>query len=170
MREVGNSVQLRFDRNRDLLLNFFSSPSWPLRNDPHIFVGNVGIRFDREIVKRDDAPNQQANAQPHNEHAIAQCKVDQKSDHPYCSSAVEESCSALVATFCCGCSPLVTCTKPSLVCGPNCSAVRRNCLSPMGTKTQSLSCRWTTADAGITTRSISWRPLNVAVTNIPARI
>src|SRR5208283_1031949 len=126
MREVGDSIQLCFDGNRDLLFDFFRRASWPLRDDPYVFVGNVGIRFNRKVVERDDAPDQQPDTYSKHERAVAQGEIDQKPNHAYCSSVAEESCRAFVATLSCGFSPLATCTNPSLVWGPSCNATRRN--------------------------------------------
>ena len=48
-----------FDRNRDLLLDFFGGAAGPLRDHLDVVIGNVGIGFDRKIVKRNRAPDQQ---------------------------------------------------------------------------------------------------------------
>ena len=60
MRQVPDAVHLRLDRDGDLLLDLLGCASGPLRDDPDVFVGHIGIGFDRQIVKRDDAPDQQA--------------------------------------------------------------------------------------------------------------
>ena len=55
----GRSVHLNFNRNGDLLFHFFRGAARPLRNDLHVVVGDVGIGFDGQIVKRDRPPDQQ---------------------------------------------------------------------------------------------------------------
>ncbi len=46
-----NTIQLRFDRNRNLLFDLFGSAPRPLGDNPYVFVGHIGISFDGKIVK-----------------------------------------------------------------------------------------------------------------------
>ena len=40
-------------------LDFFGGMSGPLRDDLGVRIGHIGIRFDGQIVKRDDAPDEE---------------------------------------------------------------------------------------------------------------
>jgi hypothetical protein len=68
--EVGNAVEFDFQRHGDLLLDFFSGVTGPLRDDLDVGVGDVGIGFDGEIVKRDDAPNEQQDCETQDEDSV----------------------------------------------------------------------------------------------------
>ena len=47
---VGNAVQNDFERDGDLLFDFFGSVTGPLRDDLGVSVGNVGIGLDGKIA------------------------------------------------------------------------------------------------------------------------
>ena len=59
MRQVGDAVQFYFERNCDLLFDFFGGVSRPLSDDLRVSIGHVGIGFDGQSVKRDDAPDEE---------------------------------------------------------------------------------------------------------------
>ena len=87
MREVRDPVHLRFDRNGDLLLDFFRGASGPLSNDVDVGVGNVRIRFHWQRVERISAPHKQDDAHGQHQKPAAQCKVDDALNHLDCSAA-----------------------------------------------------------------------------------
>ena len=171
MREVSHAVQLRLDRNRDLLLHFFRRTARPLRDDPNILVGDVGIGFDGQVVERNDSPDEQQHAHGQHEHAVSQRKINQRPDHAalFLRRAGKLQCIGhdLVARFQSADHLAELHLSPALQAAPL-RAGTGYC--PRARYTQSLSCKCTTADAGTTTRSTGWRLRNVAVTNIPARM
>ena len=57
------TIHLDFDGDGDLLLDFFRGTPGPLRDYLHIVVGNVGVRLHRQIVERDQAPDEQQQRQ-----------------------------------------------------------------------------------------------------------
>src|SRR5579871_2940698 len=59
MFEMRDAVHHDLDGNSDLLFHFFSGASGPLGDDLDVIVGDVGVGFDRQIVKRSCAPNEQ---------------------------------------------------------------------------------------------------------------
>ena len=63
MGHVRDAVQFHFQRNGDLLLHFFGRMPGPLGDDLRVGVGDIGIGFDGQIVKRNDAPDERAPAQ-----------------------------------------------------------------------------------------------------------
>ncbi len=58
MLHVRNAGHLDFNGYRDLLLHLFGRAPRPLRNHLDVVVGHVRISFDRQIVKRDGAPDE----------------------------------------------------------------------------------------------------------------
>ena len=74
---MSHAVQFYFERNRDLLFDFFGGVAGPLRDDLRVGVGNVGVGFDRQIVKRNDAPDEKHSARLSTRMRIAQGKIDQ---------------------------------------------------------------------------------------------
>ncbi len=58
MLQMRNAVDCNFDRNRDLLLHFFGCSPRPLGNDLYVVISYVGVGLYRQIVERDDAPDQ----------------------------------------------------------------------------------------------------------------
>src|ERR1700677_1226698 len=96
MLNVGNSVHLDFDGNRDLLLDLFGSSSRPLRNDLHPGVGDVGIGLDRQVVERNHAPNEKKDCCTEDNEAIVKGEIDERANH--CSSAEFWNSSALATT------------------------------------------------------------------------
>src|SRR5580692_9764170 len=81
MRQVRQSVHLDFNRNGDLLFDFFGGAPGPLGDDLDIIIGNVGIRLDGEIVKGDRSPNEQENGDRQHDEAVVQREVDDCADH-----------------------------------------------------------------------------------------
>ncbi len=96
MRLVRDAVQHNFEWDGDLLLNFFGGMSGPLRDDLRVGVGDVWIRFDRQIAKRNDAPDKQHQRHAEDQDAVAQGEIDEKPNHLPCSEAALENTSALV--------------------------------------------------------------------------
>ena len=56
---MSDPIQLGFDGDGDLLLYFLSSATWPLRYNPNVFIGNIGIGLNRKAVKRNDTPDEE---------------------------------------------------------------------------------------------------------------
>jgi hypothetical protein len=79
--DVWNSVHHDFQRNRDLLLDLLRGNSRPLRDDLDVVVGNVRIRFDGQLVKRNCAPNQQQRRCGENQNPVLQRKIDKLTNH-----------------------------------------------------------------------------------------
>ena len=69
------------DRNGDLLLDFFGGAAGPLRDDLDVVVGYVGIRFHRQIVERDHAPDHQQDGRRQNQEAVVQGEIDERANH-----------------------------------------------------------------------------------------
>ena len=78
---VRHSGHLNFDRNRDLLFHFFGGASRPLRNDRHVVVGDIGIGFHRQIVKRDGSPAEQQDGNGQHYKLVVQRKVYESANH-----------------------------------------------------------------------------------------
>ena len=91
-----NPIHLDFNRNCDLLLDFFRSPSRPLCNNLHPGVGYIGIGFDRQVMKCYEAPDKQDNGQAQNDKAVVQREIDQRINHR--CSAVFWNSSAFATT------------------------------------------------------------------------
>ena len=51
MCQVRDTVELGFNGNGHLLLDFFGSPSRPLGDYRDIFVSDVGVSLDRQVVE-----------------------------------------------------------------------------------------------------------------------
>ena len=81
MLQMRNAVHLNLDRNRDLLFDLFGSAPRPLRNNLHVVVGDIGVGFDRQIMKGESAPPKQKNCPNNDDKAIIQSKIDQSTNH-----------------------------------------------------------------------------------------
>ena len=81
VRQMRHTVELDFEWNRDLLLDFFGGVARPLRDDLRVGVGNVGIGFDRQIVKGNDAPDEEHERPAQHEQGVVQREVDGLADH-----------------------------------------------------------------------------------------
>src|ERR1700722_9130197 len=169
-----NAIQFDFQRNCDLLLDLFGRVSRPLRDDLRVGVGNVGIRLNREIVKRDDAPHEQHQRTTQHHQAVSQSKIDHGADH-YCfdsaffSATSVENSSALATTSSPGFTPSRISCMPSGASPSACTATLRKRLSASLRKTQSLSCKRMIAVAGTTVRACSFLERKLATANIPGR-
>src|SRR4029077_3118474 len=140
MCHMGYPVQLYFEGDRDLLLDFFRRVTWPLADDLGIGVGDVGISLNREIVERDNAPDKQHQRQTEHQNAISQGKVDDITDHLPCPATAVENASALATTSSPGFTSSLSSCIPSGT-GPSaCTSMRRNLCGPSLRKIQSLSC------------------------------
>ena len=56
MDDSRDAVHHVFKRNRHLLLDLFRRDARPLRDDFNVIVRHIGVRFDGELVERNDAP------------------------------------------------------------------------------------------------------------------
>ncbi len=81
MVEMRDTVYGDFKRNRHLLLDLFGGMAWPLSDDLDVIVGDVRVRFDRKIVERNCAPDQQECGGDHNQKSIVQRKINEDPDH-----------------------------------------------------------------------------------------
>ena len=64
MREVGDAGHLNLDGHGDLALNLFGAAARPLGDDLDVVVGDVGIGFDGQVAKGDDAPRGENDTPP----------------------------------------------------------------------------------------------------------
>ncbi len=76
MRYPGSAVHHVFERYRDLLLDLLRRDSRPLRDDLHIVVRHVRIRFDGKLVERHGTPGKQEKRRCQNQKAIFQGEID----------------------------------------------------------------------------------------------
>ena len=81
MHDVRDAVHHDFERNRDLLLDLFRGDSRPLRDDLHIVVRHVGIRFDGKLMERNRAPAKQQERRREDKKAVLQRKIDKFANH-----------------------------------------------------------------------------------------
>ena len=84
MSEMSNTVEFDFERDCDLLFDFFGGVAGPLRDDLRVGVGDVGIGFDGQGVERNDAPNKKDEGRAQDHEAVAKREVDKRTDH-YCA-------------------------------------------------------------------------------------
>src|ERR1035438_9163482 len=160
MRQVRNPVQLNFERNGDLLFHFLRRMARPLRDDLRIGISHVGIRFNRQVVKRNNAPHEQHERSAQHQQPAVQSDVDGLADHllfllSYFFSATSlENSSAFATTSSPAFTPSRISCKPSGASPSACTTTRRKLPPPSLRKTQSLSCKRIIAVAGTTTRSV----------------
>src|SRR5580692_3005316 len=126
-----NPVHLDLDRDGHLLLNFFSCAAGPLGDHLHPGVRDIGIRFDRQLLEGNDAPDEKQKRHAQNNKAIVERKVDEPANH--CCSTVFWSSKALATTCCPGLIPLSTSCRPPRSMSPLTTSTRRNSLSLTGT-------------------------------------
>ena len=81
MLQVRKPVHLDFDGNGDLLFHFFGGAARPLGDDLNVIVGDVGVGFDRKIVKRNRAPNEQQHGESQNQETVIECVVHEGANH-----------------------------------------------------------------------------------------
>ncbi len=81
MFQVRQSVHHDFERNGNLLLDFLCRASRPLRDDLDVIVGHVGIGFDRQPLKGNDAPEKQQRSHYHHQETVAEREFDDCPDH-----------------------------------------------------------------------------------------
>src|SRR5580692_1284640 len=98
MRHMRDAVQLYFERNRDLLLDLLRRMSRPLRDDLGVGVGDVGVSFDWQIMKRNNAPDKQDESQAQHQDSVAQSEIDEQPNHFPCSATLVDNASALAMT------------------------------------------------------------------------
>src|SRR5260370_7498543 len=81
MRDVRNAIHRSLKWNGDLLLHLFRGNSRPLRDDLDVVVGYVRVGFYRKVVERDDAPNEQQNAERKHKQTIVECESNEEPNH-----------------------------------------------------------------------------------------
>src|ERR1022692_5224206 len=165
---VGNAIQNDFERDGDLLFDFFGGVTGPLRDDLRVSVGDVGIGLDGQIAKRDNAPDEQHQRHAEYEGAVAQGEIDEKTNHLPCSEAAAENASAFATSSSPALAPCSICCRP-----PGrpevCTSRRRKELAVSLRKVQSLSCSRMMAVAGTTRCGFCLRERKVATANMPGR-
>src|SRR6516164_666575 len=109
MGEMCDTVEFDFERNSDLLLDFLGGVSGPLRDDLSVCIGHIGIGFDGEIVKRDDAPDEEDQRTAEHEQGIREGEINGLTNHAYCparfSATSVENSRALVTSSSPGFTP-----------------------------------------------------------------
>src|SRR5258708_34160189 len=137
MRQMCDSVHLRLDRDRDLLLDLLGGMARPLRDDARVDVGDVGVRFDGQIVERDHAPEEQHHAKAHDHHALAKREIDDAADHRGYCSTVRTNCSPLRTRAWPGVTPCRISWIPSPLSLPPCPTTACNVPAPVLRQSQS---------------------------------
>ena len=141
--QVWDAVHDNFQRNGDLLFNFFGGAAGPLRDDLDVVVGDVGIGFDGEIMERDGAPDQQQESGQRDQETVIEGVIDQGANHRatrYCSTVFCKT-RALETTRSPGLSPEIISCRLGGAIRPPTTSTRRKLLLAAGTYTQSRSCR-----------------------------
>ena len=130
MLHVGDAGHLNFDGDGDLLLYFFRRAPRPLCDHLNIVVGNIGIRFDRQVMERDGAPDKQQDGDCQDHEPVVQRKINQTTNHYW--STVFCSSRAFDTTCCPAASPEVTSCIPPAIIAPPATPTRLNFPSPAG--------------------------------------
>src|SRR5262249_1055041 len=91
MGEMCDTVEFDFERDRNLLLDFFGDMAGPLRDDLGVGVGHVGIGLDRQDVERDDAPDKQDQDAAEDEQEVRESEINSLADHAYCPARFSET-------------------------------------------------------------------------------
>jgi hypothetical protein len=65
-----NAVHHDFDGSGHLLFHFLGRAPRPLRDDLDVVVRHVRIRFHRQVMERDGAPDQQKNRERDNQDSV----------------------------------------------------------------------------------------------------
>ncbi len=73
---MGDPVHLHFDRDRDLLFSLLGRSARPLGDDLHPVVRHVGVGFDGQRLKRNNAPPEQQDPECQDQELLPQGKVD----------------------------------------------------------------------------------------------
>src|SRR2546422_5558824 len=81
VREVGHAVQLHFHGHRDLLLHLLGRVAWPLADNLHPRVRDIWIGLHRKVMKRDQAPEQQHDAEAEDQDFFSKGEINEGSDH-----------------------------------------------------------------------------------------
>ena len=92
MDHVGDAVHYDFEWNRYLLLDLLGGNSRPLRNEIHVVVGNIRIRFYGKLMERDRAPKEQQDRSREEKKAILQRKIDEFLNHLLFHRVLEHEC------------------------------------------------------------------------------
>src|ERR1700676_5008638 len=163
-----NPVQGDFERNRDLLFDFFGGVAGPLRDDLRVGVGDVGIGLDGQIAKRDDAPDEQHPRHAECQDAGAQREIDEQTNCLPCFEAAAENASALAPSSSPTFAPWRICCRPSDR-PAVCTSRRRKEMAVSLRKIQSLSCSRMMAVAGTTRCGFCLRERKVTTANMPGR-
>src|SRR5580658_9111882 len=117
-------------------------------------------------MKRDSAPDKKHDHDYKHQKAVLEREVYQLLNH--CASRVASNWSTFETTGCPAAMPeRSSCLLPGSM-FPVCTSTRLNCFPPAGMKTQSRSCRCSTAGAGTTACTSLFLLSNVAVTNMPS--
>ena len=98
---VRDAVHHDFERNGDLLLHLLGGNSRPLRDNFHVIIRHVGIRFHRKLMKGNSHPNRITVPPPRARETGSRGRnrpaCESPIGHPYCSTVFWNT-SALVTT------------------------------------------------------------------------
>ncbi len=92
MGQVRDTGHLNLDRNRNLALDLFGAPAWPLRNDLHVVVRNVGIGLDGQIAEGNDSPGRHYHDTAKHQPTIFQREVDKCANHLLVPRGLKKQC------------------------------------------------------------------------------
>src|SRR5208283_66310 len=81
MSQMRQTVHLNLNRDGDLFFHFLRRATWPLRDDLDVVIGNVGIGFNRQVVKGDRTPDQKQHSNGENDEAVIESKIDDGANH-----------------------------------------------------------------------------------------
>ena len=81
MLQMRNPVHHDLDWNGYLLFHFLGGPAGPLGDDLNVVIGYIRISFDRQIVKRNGAPDQQQQGCGEHQKASIEGVVDERPNH-----------------------------------------------------------------------------------------
>ncbi len=165
MCQMRNAGHLNFHRHRHLALDLLGAAPRPLGNDLDVIVGDVRIGLDRQVAEADHAPRSQQHHGAEHHPAIFESEIDKSTHHWF--PAVSSS-SALPTTCWPGWMPeRISWLLPSIM-RPARTSTRLNWFPPAGKKTQSRSCKWSTASEGTTAWTSLLLLVKVAVENMPS--
>ena len=81
MGEVGNAGHLDLDRNGDLALDLLGAAARPLGDDLNVVIGHIGVGFDGQRAKCENAPRGEHRHTAQHQPAALQREIDERADH-----------------------------------------------------------------------------------------
>src|SRR5271157_166898 len=142
VRAVGYAAHTVLDGDGDLLLHLLGRYARPLRDDPGVIVGGVGIGLDIQMHELNNAQAEQKDTEGQHHPAVAQGKIDNSANHCLsplfsridwrvspCCCAVYWSTRAVATTFWPGVIPVTSCKASGSIFLPTISTSRNSPLS-----------------------------------------